>query len=173
MQLSSIQLQKQKKVIQIKNELSDVDFLFLITYSKLKVVDFQNLKKSLKKLQQQHLSIDLKVYKNTLFKRAIANTKWEQISNFLSGSLFAIIGKQSNLSVIKEINRFVNQHKLVTFKTGFFDNQLLDLVHFQELALLPSQEELLARLLGSLQFPLLHLLLSLKAILTKKTELQK
>ena len=72
--VSPSRLNKEKKISQIQKDLSTTNFFLLLSYSGLKVTDFQNLKKDLKEIATAESPILVKVYKNTFFKRAVANT---------------------------------------------------------------------------------------------------
>lgn len=80
------------------------------------------------------------------------------------------MGRESSLAVIKSVFQFVDRHKMVDFKAGFFDQQFLNADQLQELALLPTKEELLARLINTLRFSLFYLLITLKTVVTDLTK---
>lgn len=74
MKLSSVRLQKEKKVAQIRKQLVDTQFLLLLSHSQLKVSDFQKLKKDLRQHDQAKNLLQVKIYKNTFLAKAFSDT---------------------------------------------------------------------------------------------------
>lgn len=173
MRTSTNRSNKVKVVTQIQQDLAKTNFLLLLSYSRLQVSHFQQLKQDLKAIAQSDSPIALKVYKNTLLQKAIANTLWKELNTFLKGPTFTVISNKDQLPAVKTVFKFVNQHKFVDFKIGFFDQQFLNPLQLQELAVLPGKEQLLGQLINSLRFGLLYLVLILQALTDKVGQTQK
>ena len=171
--VSPSRLNKEKKISQIQKDLSTTNFFLLLSYSGLKVTDFQNLKKDLKEIATAESPILVKVYKNTFFKRAVANTLWKELTTALTGSLFVIMSNSDYLSAVRKVFHFSKIHSSVAFKVGFFEQQFLDGQQLQRLAVLPNKEGLLVKLINSLRFSLLYLLLTLQMVNKNNTESNK
>jgi large subunit ribosomal protein L10 len=94
----------------------------------------------------------LRVLKNTLARRAIAGTPFEGLTGSLVGPL--IYGISSDpVAPAKVLNDFAKGNDKLVLKSGCLPNVKLSAADVQALAMMPSREELLARLLGTLQAP--------------------
>ncbi len=163
--LKSSKLIKEQKQQLLKQLLTKVNLFLLFSHTQVKVNQFQSFKKELKKVGKDDKPIFLKVYKNTLLKKALQYSQFAKMTDTVSGCLFTVFSEQGSLSVFKTLYQLSKKHKLV-FQSGFFENKLLDLTTFQKLALLPSKESLLLQLLGCLQLVFFSLLQTLKSIET-------
>ncbi len=164
------QLIKQKEVAEIKKIISEANVVLLINYQGLKVVNFQDWKKKLKDSLSE--KIILRVYKNTLLKRAFANTKYETINTFIKGMLFFVSTGSSSLSSIKLLAKFIEAKKNVNFIGGIYNQEVVSKKEIIELSLLPTREELLTQLIFSLKFAPLNLILTLENIIKNKNKLK-
>src|SRR5690606_22138531 len=105
----------------------------------------------------------LRVLKNTLARRAVAGTPFETLSDKLVGPL--IYGMTPDpASAAKVLKAFAKvNHKLV-LKAGVMANSVLDENGVKALASMPSREELLARLLGTMQAPIAQFVRTLNEV---------
>lgn len=96
--------------------------------------------------------VHLRVLKNTLARRAVAGTPFEVLAGELSGPL--IYGVSTDpVAAARVLNDFAKGNQKLVLKAGAMRNNLLDAAAVKALATMPSREELLAKLLGTMQAP--------------------
>ncbi|MFM8547354.1 MAG: 50S ribosomal protein L10 [Betaproteobacteria bacterium] len=94
----------------------------------------------------------LRVLKNTLARRAIAGTPFEGLTSHLAGPL--IYGMSNDpVAAARVLNDFAKSNEKLVLKAGALANTVLDAQGAKALATMPSREELLATLLGTMQAP--------------------
>jgi large subunit ribosomal protein L10 len=108
----------------------------------------------------------LRVLKNTLARRAVQGTPFEKISDQLTGPLMYGIA-QDPVAGAKVLSEFARDHEQFVIKAGAMPNTVMSAKDIKALALLPSREELLARLLGTMQAPIATLVRTMNEVPTK------
>jgi large subunit ribosomal protein L10 len=98
----------------------------------------------------------LRVLKNTLARRAVQGTPFEKLSEQLSGPLMYGIA-QDPVAGAKVLSEFARENELFVIRAGAMSNALMSAKDIKALALLPSRQELLAKLLGTMQAPIAKL----------------
>ena len=103
--------------------------------------------------QARESGVYLRVLKNTLARRAIAGTPFEGLTSQLSGPL--IYGMSTDpVAAARVLNNFAKANDKLVLKAGAMPNSVLDAQGVKALATMPSREELLATLLGTMQAPI-------------------
>ena len=105
----------------------------------------------------------LRVLKNTLVRRAVKGTPFEALAGQLSGPLVYGIA-QDPVSGAKVIAEFAKENELFIIKGGAMPNAMMSPADIKALATMPSREELLARLAGTLQAPIAKLARTLNEV---------
>ena len=134
-----------KKVIveEIVSKIKDSESVILFTYQGLTVSDLSDLRIKLKECDS-----DLKVYKNTLTKRALDELNIS-LDGFLEGPNAILFGKDL-LEPIKVISEFAKNNKKVDIKVGIISGDVASLEVIKEYASIPSREGLLTMLAGGM-----------------------
>jgi large subunit ribosomal protein L10 len=105
----------------------------------------------------------LRVLRNTLARRAVADTAFAVLADQMTGPL--IYGISSDpVAAAKVLNDFAKGNEKLVLKAGAYAGKALDKAGVQALASIPSREELLARLLGVMQAPVSGLAIALGAL---------
>ncbi len=102
--------------------------------------------------QARESGVYLRVLKNTLARRAIAGTPFESLTDNLVGPLIYGISTDP-VAPAKVLNGFAKGNDKLVLKAGALPNVALSAADVQALATMPSREELLARLLGTMAAP--------------------
>ncbi len=137
-------LENKKNVVEeIKSNLENSESVVLFTYQGLTVSELAELRNSLKEAQGE-----MKVYKNTLLKRALDDLKIN-LDGFLEGPNAIIFGKEL-LEPIKVISKFVKDHENANITVGIVNGAPADLAVLKEYASIPSREGLLTMLAGGM-----------------------
>ena len=135
--------EKQNVVEEITKKLDDSKSVILFSYQGLSVADISDLRKELRNNYSE-----VKIYKNTLLKRAL-DSKNINLDSFLEGPNAIIFGK-SVLEPIKVISKFKKDHDAVSIQTGVIEGEVVTVDTINEYAAIPSMEGLLTMLAGGM-----------------------
>jgi len=105
----------------------------------------------------------LRVLKNTLARRAVKGTPFEKLTEQLSGPLMYGIA-QDPVAGAKVLSEFAKENERFVIKGGAMPNVVMSTQDVKALASMPSREELLAMLLGTLQAPIVKLVRTMNEV---------
>jgi len=105
----------------------------------------------------------LRVLKNTLARRAVKGTPFEQLSDQMAGPLIYGIS-QDPVAGAKVLAEFAKDNERFVIKGGAMPNVLMSVKDVKALATMPSREELLAKLLGTMQAPVAKLVRTMNEV---------
>jgi large subunit ribosomal protein L10 len=111
----------------------------------------------------------LRVLKNTLVRRAIADTPFAGLADQLTGPLIYGISTDP-VAAAKVLNDFAKGNDKLVMRAGAYAGKVLDKAGIQALASIPGREELLARLLGVMQAPVSGFAVALAALSKQREE---
>ena len=135
---------KQPIVQEISENIKDAQSVVVVDYRGLTVAEDTQLRKALREA-----GVSYKVYKNTLVNRAIAGTEFESLKESLEGP--------SAFAISKDDATFAKTAPALEIKAGVVEGTFYDANGMKAIANVPSREELLSKLLGSLQSPITNL----------------
>lgn len=105
------------------------------------------------------------VVKNTLTKRAIQETPFQELEQFLSGPTGIVFCPEDVAAAAKVVTKFVEEtNDAFAIKGGIVEGALLDAKGIAKVATLPSRQELLAQLLSAMQSPVSGLVGTLEGV---------
>ena len=104
-----------------------------------------------------------RVVKNTLVRRAVVGTPFEKLSDQMVGPLTYGISRDP-VAVAKVLNDFAKGNEKFVIAGGAMPGQLMSAKEISALASLPSREELIARLLGTMQAPIVKLVRTMNEV---------
>lgn len=139
--MASAKILEAKKGIvkEIENSINDSESVVLFQYQGLTVADLSELRKKLKETDAT-----VKVYKNTLLKRALDELNLN-FDGFLEGPNAILFGKNL-LEPIKVLADFAKSHDKLEIRIGIINGSVADLATIKEYASIPSREGLLTML---------------------------
>ena len=140
---------KQPIVEAIKEHLDGAKGMVLVDYRGLTVEQDTELRKALRKE-----NVIYKVYKNTMIKRAVEGTEFEPLTVDLEGPTAIAISKEDATAPGRTLAKMAKTMKALELKAGVIEGTYYDAKGMQVVATIPSREELLSKLLGSLQSPM-------------------
>ncbi|MFA6988689.1 MAG: 50S ribosomal protein L10 [Candidatus Gastranaerophilaceae bacterium] len=140
--------QKNDKIAEIKETIANAKVAVVADYRGLTVAQITDLRR---KLQEE--KGNLTVVKNTLAKKALEGTNFESLSEFLQGPTAIAFGYGDEVSPARILSKFAKTNDKVKLRGGSLDGKPLDAKQVDELAKLPSKEELIAKMLGSINSP--------------------
>lgn len=153
---------KQPIVDEISEQIKDAQSVVIVDYRGLTVAQDTDLRKQLREA-----GCTYKVYKNTMMKRAFAGTDCEQLSDLLEGTNAVAISKDDATAPARIIAKVAKDAPALEIKAGIVEGTLYDADGMKTIASIPSRDELLSRLLGSLQSPITNFARVLKQIADK------
>ena len=139
---------KKEAVAEIKGQFSDSENVLLVDYRGLSVKDISALRRKISEADGRFV-----VYKNTLVEIAMCELALPGLGNLLEGPSAFIFTGEDPVAAAKTLKDFSKDHVALELKGGLVQNQVLDSDALAALAALPTREELLAKLLGTLQNP--------------------
>ena len=111
-------------------------------------------------------NVYLRVVKNTLLRRAVQDTDFSCLDEHLVGPL-AFAASEDPVAVAKVLNKYAKEYDAFEIKAGSMAGSLLSDGDIKALAQLPSREELLAKLMGTMQAPIAKFVQTLNEVPTK------
>lgn len=141
--------QKKQAVSDITQQLEDASAGILVDYKGISVEKDAQLRKELR-----DAGVEYTVVKNTLLRRAVDNAELGDLKNDLVGPTALAISKDDPVAPAKILSKYEKELKThFKIKGGFIDGRVVDLEEIDKLSNLPSFEELIAKMLGSLNAP--------------------
>lgn len=132
---------------------------FVVNYRGCKCKELYGLRQQLRPL-----GASLKVVKNTLTRRAVSGTDYEKVSDYLVGPTAVIWARDDAVAPAKALKEFCKDREdKFQIKGGIVEGRVIDCAGVQELAELPSREEVLAKLLSVINAPAIQLLRTINA----------
>ena len=134
--------------------------------SAIVVAEYRGLDvESVTKLRRQARGqgVHLRVFKNTLARRAIGGTAFEGLSDKLVGPLVYGFGSDP-VAVAKVLSSFAKDNEKLAIKAGAMANFVMDEKGVKTLATMPSREELLAKLMATMQAPIAQFVRTLNEV---------
>lgn len=162
-----IREEKEQQVAEIAQKLRDSKTTIITDYRGLDVAEVTELRKTLREA-----GIEYKVLKNTLVRRATAETNLSDADEFLKGPTAIAFGYDDVVAPAKILVDFAKKHNNLEIKAGVLEGRLVTEEEVKALAALPSREGLLSMLLSVLQAPMRNMALAVKAV-AEKNEAQE
>jgi len=150
--------QKQAMVSDISGKLAGAQAVIVAEYRGLTVESVTDLRAKARKS-----GLYLRVFKNTLARRAVKGTPFEKLTDQLVGPLMYGIA-QDPVSGAKVLADFAKENERLVIKCGAMQNNLMSDTDIKALAALPSREQLLATLMGTIQAPVAKLVRTMNEV---------
>lgn len=141
--------QKEKIIKDLKEKIARQKALVFVDFSGLKVKDISSLRKKLKAADGE-----LKIAKKTLINLALKDKKAEADLKKLEGEIALAFGYKDEIAPAKTVFQFSQENPNLKILGGFFENKFRGAEETITLAQLPTKEELLANLVGSISAPI-------------------
>ena len=150
--------QKQAMVSEVSAKLAGAQVVLVAEYRGLDVERVTQLRSKARKS-----GLYLRVLKNTLARRAVKGTPFEKLSDQMVGPLMYGIA-QDPVAGAKVMSEFAKENELFVIKGGAMPNTVMSSQDVKALAQLPSREELLAKLMGTMQAPVAKLVRTMNEV---------
>lgn len=140
-----------KKVVveEITAKIKESKSVVFVDYKSLTVAEVSALRKKCKEA-----GCEYKVYKNTLVRKALNDLGFNQFDADLNGPTAVTFAKDETSGAKVMVAAAKDYADKITVKSAFVDNSYVDKDGVKALASMPSREELVAKMLGSIQAPI-------------------
>ena len=153
---------KKPIVEEISAVIQDAQSVVLVDHRGLTVEQDTELRKQLREA-----GITYKVYKNTMMNFAFKGTDFEALIPYLEGPSALAVSKEDATAPARVLCKFAKTANALEVKGGVVEGTLYDAKGIENVSKIPSREELLSRLLGSMQSPVANLARVLNQIAEK------
>ena len=150
---------------EIKGYVDKASAAVLVDYRGLTVEEDTRLRKALREA-----GVVYKVYKNTYLKRAFEGSVFTELNQHLEGPTAIAFGIEDATAPARVLAEFAKKAPKLEFKGGVVEGVYYDVKGLEKVALIPSRETLISKLLGSLQSPIANMARVLKQIAEKNGE---
>ena len=139
---------KQPIVEEIKAHIDGAQTAVVINYSGVTVEQDTKLRKAMREE-----GVVYKVYKNTMMKRAFEGTDYAALNDCLEGPNAIAISATDATAPARLVAKFAKDIPNLEMVAGVVEGQFYDAKGMEAISKIPGREELLGRLLGSMQSP--------------------
>ena len=147
--MHDIRPEKAGKVAELKDLLTSSKGIVLVDYCGLTVAEDTELRSKMREAGVKYM-----VAKNTFIRIAAQEAGIEGLDAYLEHNTAVAFSPEDSVAPAKILNDFSKDHKALEIKAGILDGKVIGLDEVKAVAELPSREELLAKLVGSMQAPI-------------------
>src|SRR3981189_2918003 len=151
--------EKQQDLDKLKTELAKVSTVILSTFQGITVEDDTNPRRAVQAAGGKY-----KVVKNTLAERAGAGTPAENLLKNLTGTNSLASTPAHPVALAKALTKVAKDVPAFQFKSGVVEGRVISITEIQQLANLPSKEELISKIMFLLNAPAQRIATALKAL---------
>uniref|UniRef100_A0A7C4M0C6 Large ribosomal subunit protein uL10 n=1 Tax=candidate division CPR3 bacterium TaxID=2268181 RepID=A0A7C4M0C6_UNCC3 len=142
-------IQKENTLANIKSKIADAKSVVFTDYKGMKMSELQELRKNIKSKGGK-----FEITKITLVGKAFDNT--EKVKEIVNKSSLAVAYSiEDEVSAPKEVKKFSKTNPNIKILGGYYEGGFLNAEEMMHLADIPSKEELIVKLLGTLQSPIM------------------
>ena len=147
------------ELAQLEKAFKGSDSAILVDYKGMNVPQVTELRRQLRSAKASY-----KVVKNTIARRALKGTAFEVLEKFFEGTTAVAYTSTDPVALAKTLTTFGKTAPTLTIKAAVVQGRAVKPAEVAELAALPGKPELYARLLGTLQAPMVQLVTVLSAV---------
>lgn len=155
----ALNLESKKAIVaEVSAQVANAQTVVVAEYRGIEVGELTQLR-----AKARQSGVYLRVLRNTLARRAVAETPFAVLADQMSGPL--IYGISSDpVAAARVLNDFAKSNEKLVLKAGAYAGKALDKAGVQALASIPSREELLGKLLGVMKAPVTGFAVALGAL---------
>nr|Q47JB2.1 RecName: Full=Large ribosomal subunit protein uL10; AltName: Full=50S ribosomal protein L10 [Dechloromonas aromatica RCB] len=155
---------KKAVVAEVSAQVANAQTIVIAEYRGIEVTDLTVLRK-----KARESGVYLRVLKNTLVRRAVADTAFAALADHMVGPLIYSVSADP-VAAAKVLSDFAKSNDKLVLKAGSYAGKVLDKAGVQALASVPSREELLSKLLYVMQAPVAGFVRGLAALAAQREE---
>jgi large subunit ribosomal protein L10 len=150
---------KQKDVEALRQDLARLQNLFVTGYEKLRVDQDFELRKVVRGVGGKY-----RVVKNNLAEKASEGTPAEQVLKGLRGMTSVAYTSNDPVALAKALTTYAKANPTFTFKAGIVEGRVIDVKEINDLATMPSKEQIFSKLLYLINAPAQRLVTIMNAV---------
>ena len=150
---------KEKEAQTLQADLAQVSTVILTTFQGITVEDDTKLRREVEKIGGQY-----RVVKNTVAERAGKGTPAEPLLHNLTGTNSIAYTTTDPVALAKVLTKVAKDVPAFRFKAGVLEGRVLSIEEIQQLALMPSKEELISKIMFLLLAPAQRIAATLAAL---------
>src|SRR5882757_7936270 len=151
--------EKQKDLDNLKTELARVSTVILTTFQGITVENDTKLRREVQKAGGKY-----QVVKNTLAERAGTGTPAENLLKNLKGTNSIAYTNTDAVALAKALTKVAKDVPAFQFRAGLVEGRVINIAEIQQLANLPSKEELISKIMFLLNAPAQRIAVALNAL---------
>lgn len=152
--------EKAEIIAEAKELIEQASAVYLTDYSSINVADISDIRNQFRKE-----GVSYKVFKNTLFKRALVEAgRFEKLADHLEGMTGFAFASTNPVAPAKIIKKYFDASQKLALKACYIETEYYDGSKLNELASLPTKQEVIAGILGSLNSPASGIVGSISAV---------
>lgn len=153
--------EKLESIAEAKELIENATAVYLTDYSRINVEDISGIRNQFRKD-----GVTYRVFKNTLFKRALVESgKFEKLAEHLEGMTGFAFASTNPVAPAKIIKKYNDTSQKFQLKACYIETQYFDGSELAQLAELPTKDELIAGIMGSLNSPASGIVGSITAVI--------
>jgi large subunit ribosomal protein L10 len=153
--------QKQAVVAEVAKQVAGASAIVMVENRGMAVADMTRLR-----AKARASGVYFRVVKNTLVRRAVVDSPFALLADMMVGPLAYGIGPDP-VAVAKVLNEFAKGNDKFVITGGAMPGKVMTVKDIASLATLPSREELISKLLGTMQAPIAKLVRTLNEVPSK------
>jgi large subunit ribosomal protein L10 len=152
---------KREIVANLTRKLEKTTSLYLVDAGGLTVAQSGEIRREFRKI-----NAEFKVAKNTLIRRALQdNATFTVPDNSLKGSTAVVFAYDDPIAPAKIIRKYFDKDKKPSLKLAIIEGQTFDGSQLKAVSELPSREDMIASIVGSLHAPISGIVGSINAVM--------
>jgi len=162
--------QKKESIDALAKQLPDSTMTVFTTFARagepgLSVGQMETLKRALREVDGEYV-----VAKKTLVDKTLTDLKYDGVDIFgMDGSMGLVLARGDAYAIAKVLYKFAKENPALKMYAAWMDGHLVSHAELIDIATLPSRDELIARLLGMLKYPLSSLAVVLNQVAKQKS----
>ena len=150
---------KRKDFEDLKKKIGENPNFFVTGFEKLTVSQDYELRKLIREVGGQY-----KVVKNNVAQKAVEGTPAEPLMADLKGMTSVAFTNSDPVALAKALTKYAKDNSQFTFKAGVVEGRVIDLAAINDLANLPSKEQIYAKLLFLINAPAQRLVTAMNGV---------
>jgi large subunit ribosomal protein L10 len=160
--------EKEEIVAQMTEKVKSAQIVIIAEY---KGVNVENM--SILRAKCHESNVETKVFKNRLMKLALTNSELPIPDDLLIGQNLFTMGFDDPVAASKVLTAFAKDHEQLVIKGGVFEGKIVDAKTIEQLSKMPSFDEIMAKIVGSLKSPISNVVRNTKYPITYLTNTLK
>lgn len=154
---------KAEIVAEIVSKIQSAQGVAIAEYKHLTVEQMSSLRR-----QALKQGIEIKVYKDSLVRRAVEELNLAELNEYLTQQNVFVFSNEDAIGAAKLVAKFAKENEALKLKAGVYEGTAMDTAAITEIATLPSKEDLYSMFASSLLYPIRQVMAVINAVADTK-----